>query len=55
MQTESPGSDRDYAYFGILALFSGFFERFTKLAPTGAPIPLDDAHAPSPTEKPSPT
>jgi hypothetical protein len=55
LQTESPGSDRDYAYFGILALFSGFFERFTKLAPTGAPIPLDDAQAPTATEKPSPT
>jgi hypothetical protein len=34
LQTETPGSDKDYAYFGILALFSGFFERFTKL-PTG--------------------
>ena len=31
-----PGSDRDYAYYGILAFFSGFFERFTKL-PTEMP------------------
>jgi len=34
LQTEAPGSQNDYAYFGILAFFSGFFERFTKL-PTG--------------------
>jgi hypothetical protein len=34
MQTNTPGPERDYAYYGILAFFSGFFERFTKL-PTG--------------------
>jgi hypothetical protein len=34
LQTNTPGPDRDYAYYGILAFFSGFFERFTKL-PTG--------------------
>ena len=34
LQTQSPGADKDYAYYGILAFFSGFFERFTKL-PTG--------------------
>ena len=34
LTTESPGDDRDFAYYGILAFFSGFFERFTKL-PTG--------------------
>ena len=42
LQTESPGADRDFAYYGILALFSGFFERFTKLGPGGVPMPLDD-------------
>ena len=34
LQTQTPGEDRDFAYYGILAFFSGFFERFTKL-PTG--------------------
>ena len=34
LQTNTPGPERDYAYYGILAFFSGFFERFTKL-PTG--------------------
>jgi hypothetical protein len=34
LQAEAPGTDKDFAYFGILAFFSGFFERFTKL-PTG--------------------
>jgi hypothetical protein len=34
LTTDPPGSDKDYAYYGILAFFSGFFERFTKL-PTG--------------------
>ena len=42
LQTETPGAGagagEDFAYYGILALFSGFFERFTKLTggvPTG--------------------
>jgi hypothetical protein len=35
LQTQDAG-DKDYAYYGILAFFSGFFERFTKLTPTGA-------------------
>ena len=43
LQTESPGADQEFAYYGILALFSGFFERFTKLTPTGAPTPLAEA------------
>jgi hypothetical protein len=34
LQTESPDPGTDFAYYGILAFFSGFFERFTKL-PTG--------------------
>lgn len=34
LQTESPEPGTDFAYYGILAFFSGFFERFTKL-PTG--------------------
>jgi hypothetical protein len=42
LQTQSPGVDRDFAYYGILALFSGFFERFTKLEPGGVPIPLEE-------------
>jgi hypothetical protein len=42
LQTESPGADRDFAYYGILALFSGFFERFTKLGPGGVPMPLEE-------------
>jgi hypothetical protein len=36
LQTQTPGVDRDYAYYGILAFFSGFFERFTKV-PTDMP------------------
>ncbi len=36
LQTQTPGVDRDYAYYGILAFFSGFFERFTKV-PTDTP------------------
>jgi hypothetical protein len=35
LQTQDAGN-KDYAYYGILAFFSGFFERFTKLTPTGA-------------------
>ena len=43
LQTQSPGGGKDFAYYGILALFSGFFERFTKLSPTGAPTPVEGA------------
>ena len=42
LQTQSPGDERDFAYYGILALFSGFFERFTKLGTAGVPVPLED-------------
>jgi len=42
LQTESPGAEKDFAYYGILALFSGFFERFTKLEPGGVPTPLEE-------------
>jgi hypothetical protein len=31
LQTENPPPESDYAYYGILAFFSGFFERFTKV------------------------
>jgi hypothetical protein len=31
LQTQSPPPESDYAYYGILAFFSGFFERFTKV------------------------
>ncbi len=37
LQTETPGDERDFAYYGILAFFSGFFERFTKLPTGGMP------------------
>jgi hypothetical protein len=43
LQTESPGAGKDFAYYGTLALFSGFFERFMKLAPGGVPAPLEEA------------
>ena len=42
LQTQSPDADKDFAYYGILALFSGFFERFTKLTPAGAPTPVEE-------------
>jgi hypothetical protein len=42
LQTESPGAGKDFAYYGTLALFSGFFERFMKLAPGGVPTPLEE-------------
>jgi len=41
LQVTNPGSGEKYAYYATLALFSGFFERFTKLGPTGGPAPLD--------------
>lgn len=43
LQTDTPGSGKDYAYYGTLALLSGFFERFTKIAPGGVPTPLEEA------------
>lgn len=42
LQTQSPGDEKDFAYYGILALFSGFFERFTTLKAGGVPTPLED-------------
>jgi hypothetical protein len=42
LQTQRPGDDRDFAYYGILALFSGFFERFTKLGPGAVPTLADE-------------
>lgn len=42
LQTQSPGAGKDFAYYGTLALFSGFFERFMKLAPGGVPTPLEE-------------
>ncbi len=41
LQTQAADSGRKYAYYGTLALFSGFFERFTKLGPGGTPTGLD--------------
>jgi hypothetical protein len=37
LQTRSPTRGQEFAYYGILAFFSGFFERFAKLKP-GTPI-----------------
>ena len=42
LQTQSPGDEKDFAYYGILALFSGFFERFTKLGAGGVPTPVEE-------------
>jgi hypothetical protein len=41
LQAQNPDSGKKYAYYATLALFSGFFERFTKLGPTGAPTAPD--------------
>ena len=43
LQTDTPGAGKDYAYYGTLALLSGFFERFMKVAPGGVPTPLEEA------------
>ncbi|MBM2821906.1 MAG: hypothetical protein HW413_652 [Thermoleophilia bacterium] len=45
LQTQSPVNEKDFAYYGILALFSGFFERFTTLKAGGVPTPLEDEGA----------
>jgi len=42
LQTEGPTGEGKVAYYGILALFSGFFERFTKLGAGGVPAPLSE-------------
>ena len=33
----APGDERDFAYYGTFAFFSGFFERFTKLTTGDVP------------------
>ena len=48
LQTQNPGSDKDYAYFGILAFFSGFFERFTKLPTGDMPTVIEEGKARKP-------
>ena len=48
LQTDEPTSDQKLAYFGILALFSGFFERFTTLRAGGQPTPLEKGDDRSP-------
>ena len=37
LQTQPPGDERDFAYYGTFAFFSGFFERFTKLTTGDVP------------------
>ena len=51
LQTQNPGDETDFAYYGILALFSGFFERFTKLGPGRGAMPLDEGDASKADEK----
>lgn len=41
LQTQDPTDDQKLAYYGILALFSGFFERFTTIGASGQPTPLE--------------
>ena len=41
LQTQEPTTDEKLAYYGIVALFSGFFERFTTLGAGGRPTPLE--------------
>jgi hypothetical protein len=48
LQTDEPTGDQKLAYFGILALFSGFFERFTTLRAGGQPTPLEKGDDRSP-------
>jgi hypothetical protein len=48
LQTDEPGGDEKLAYYGILALFSGFFERFTTLGAGGQPTPLEKGDDRSP-------
>ena len=40
LQTSTPGGSA-VAYYGSLAFLAGFFERFMKVAPGGAPAPMD--------------
>jgi hypothetical protein len=50
LQTQDPTGDQKLAYYGILALFSGFFERFTTLGAGGRPTPLEQGDDRSPDE-----
>jgi len=45
LETQRPGGGQDFAYYGILAFFSGFFERFAKLGPVGASAPAEEGTA----------
>ncbi len=49
LQIDDPTSDEKLAYYGIVALFSGFFERFTTLGAGGQPTPLEKGDDQSPT------
>ena len=50
LQTQDPTGDQKLAYYGILALFSGFFERFTTLGASGQPMPLEKGDDQGPDE-----
>jgi hypothetical protein len=41
LQTKAPADGVEVAYYGGLAFLAGFFERFLKVAPGGAPAPLE--------------
>ena len=41
LQTKEPANRQALAYYGALAFLSGFFERFLKVAPGGAPTPVE--------------
>jgi hypothetical protein len=45
LQTQSPDVGTDFAYYGILAFFSGFFERFTKLPTGDLPTKVEEGKA----------
>jgi hypothetical protein len=45
LQTSTPGGSA-VAYYGSLAFLAGFFERFMKVAPGGAPTPMDPEEEP---------
>ena len=50
LQTQDKTGDQKLAYYGILALFSGFFERFTTLGASGQPMPLEKGDDQGPDE-----
>jgi hypothetical protein len=47
LTTDGPGAGKDYAYYGILAFFSGFFERFTKLPTGDMPTAAEESKKPA--------